>query len=332
MKLIISVVVNCFNRRDYLMEALKSACEQTIPKSEYEIILIKNFHDGEIDNFADQNGITNIYTEKVTTGSWFEIASNTAKGDFISFLDDDDLMRPDKLHIIKSIIRLGAGIEYIHNKSTRVNSSFQAIEYDSEKIIYIEPYNRRNFRKALKNKYYFNLSSITVKNNILKDHLPFIRITNHGTDFVIFSAAYASRKKMIEYDDNLTFYRVHIDSHGNYKANSIGEFETMKMSVLPSYLNHWQLISGFRNGGVLGEYAKLRFLTTKIWLNLVSPKPVYKIGFSEIIDNLGGVAIYPLFVPFIAVYYFDRSFHRATKKVYYMVIYSWVGWKLRENI
>ena len=332
MKPIFSVIINCFSRKEYVLEALKSICNQTIFRSEYEIIFIRNFHDEEIENFAKENGIISIYTDLVTTGSWFKIAADYAKGTFISFLDDDDLMHPNKLEILHSVIRLDPEIAYIHNKSGESNDMFRKKTFNRSNIIYFRLDNKAQFRKMLKNKYYFNLSSITVRKDILQEYLPYIAVTNHGTDFVMFSGACMSGKKMLEYDDPLTFFRVHMDSHGNFRAGSLQEFEKKKMSVLPFYVDNWRIICELQNGTILGEYAKLRFITTRIWLNLVSPKPSYKIGLTEIIDSIHVVCIYPPFIPFIAVYYFDRLFHTAAKKIYYIIIYSWLGWKLRENI
>ena len=331
-KPILSVVINCFNRRDYVMDALKSACSQTLSRSEYEIILIKNFHEEEIDNFAKKSEIISIYTDKVTTGAWFEIAANHAKGDFLSFLDDDDFMHPDKLEILQSVIQLDPEIVYIHNKFEESDSTFEKKEFDRNKVIYSRLDNKARFRKSLKNRYYFNLSSITMRKDILQKYMSFISETNHGTDFVIFSAACISGKKMVEYDDTLTFFRVHMDSQSNFKAGSLPELEKKKMSVLPFHISNWQIIYELQIGSILAEYAKLRLITTKIWLNLVSPKPVYKINFAEIIDGIRGIGVYPLFIPFIVVYYFDRLFHGAIKKIYYIIIYSWLGWRLRENI
>ena len=332
MKPLISIVVNCFSRKDFVVEALKSACEQTISRSEYEIILIKNFHDEEIDSFVEESGIISICTDNITTGSWFKIAANYAKGEFISFLDDDDLIHPNKLDILQSVIQLDPEIVYIHNKSEETDSMFKKKEFNRSKVIYFRLDNRAQFRKSLKNRYYFNLSSITARKDILQRYMSFISETNHGTDFVIFSAASMSGKKMLEYDDSLTYFRIHMDSHGNFTAGSLAELEKKKMSVLPFYVSNWQIIYELQNRTILGEYAKLRFITTKIWLNLVSPKPVYKIKFAEVIDSIHEISLYPSFLPFIAVYYFDRLFHKASKKIYYIIIYSWLGWRLRENI
>ena len=82
----VSIIINCFSRRQYVMDALRSAQEQLDPGIEYEIILIKNFHDHDIDSFAEDHGIINIFTTEVETGKWFEIAARNAKGDYIFFI------------------------------------------------------------------------------------------------------------------------------------------------------------------------------------------------------------------------------------------------------
>lgn len=328
---IISVVVNCFSRKDYVKEALKSVCDQTIPRSEYEVILIKNFHDMAIDYFAEEKGIISIYTDELTTGAWFEIAANVAKGNYVSFLDDDDLMHPNKLEIMNSLIILNPDIDYFHNKLERSESSFNYIGFDKSKVIYFKLDTARQLRKALKSKYYFNLSSVTVKRKILLDNMPYLRKTNHGTDFAIFFIASLSGKTMIEYGEPLTFYRIHTDSRANFKSKSRDEFEREKRKVLPNYLENWYIFSSMSNRSILKKYASVRLTTTKIWINLISPSHVYRVDISEIIQNIRGINLYPNFVIFIAINYLDCLFHNATKKIYYMILYSWLGWRLREN-
>jgi len=39
----ISVIIVAHNRREFLLEAVNSALHQTLPKDEYEIIVVKNF-------------------------------------------------------------------------------------------------------------------------------------------------------------------------------------------------------------------------------------------------------------------------------------------------
>ncbi|MCW1293277.1 MAG: glycosyltransferase [Candidatus Parvarchaeota archaeon] len=56
----ISVIVTAYNRKEFLLNALKSAVNQTLDRKFYEIIVVKNFNDNEIDNYIQQNNIKEI--------------------------------------------------------------------------------------------------------------------------------------------------------------------------------------------------------------------------------------------------------------------------------
>ena len=45
----ISVIVTAYNRKEFLLQAVSSALRQTLPREYYEVIVVKNFEDEEID-------------------------------------------------------------------------------------------------------------------------------------------------------------------------------------------------------------------------------------------------------------------------------------------
>ncbi|MGC8544043.1 MAG: glycosyltransferase, partial [Vulcanisaeta sp.] len=51
----ISVVITAYNRREFLKYAVKSVINQTLDKSLYEIIVVKNFRDPEVDHVVESN-------------------------------------------------------------------------------------------------------------------------------------------------------------------------------------------------------------------------------------------------------------------------------------
>jgi Glycosyl transferase family 2. len=59
----ISVIITAYNRKEFLLDAIKSALKQTLPKDKYEIIVIKNFKDNLIDDFINENNIKSILME-----------------------------------------------------------------------------------------------------------------------------------------------------------------------------------------------------------------------------------------------------------------------------
>ncbi|EQD28177.1 cell wall biosynthesis glycosyltransferase, partial [mine drainage metagenome] len=48
---LISVIITAYQRKNYLLDALNSAVNQTLDRKYYEIIVVKNFSDSEIDAF-----------------------------------------------------------------------------------------------------------------------------------------------------------------------------------------------------------------------------------------------------------------------------------------
>jgi len=96
---LVSVVISCYNYGDYLRLALKSVLAQTY--SNVEVIVV---NDGSTDNTEEvaksfENKLRLTYIPQVNQGHAH--AKNTgirnAHGDFVAFLDADDLWAPDKL-------------------------------------------------------------------------------------------------------------------------------------------------------------------------------------------------------------------------------------------
>ena len=59
----ISVIITAYNRKEFLLNAIKSAINQTLDKKYYEIIVIKNFEDKNIDEFIDNHNIQKIFID-----------------------------------------------------------------------------------------------------------------------------------------------------------------------------------------------------------------------------------------------------------------------------
>ena len=95
----VSVIIPTYNHRDFVMETLESVFAQTF--TDYEVIVV---NDGSPDDTAEVlrpyvEGGQIRYIEQPNAGQ--AAARNRglveAKGEFIAFLDDDDVWPPDKL-------------------------------------------------------------------------------------------------------------------------------------------------------------------------------------------------------------------------------------------
>jgi len=67
----ISVIVTAYNRKKYLLGAVRSALNQTLPRDLYEVIVVKNFRDEAIDRELEERGVVNLYSNDVTVGGRF---------------------------------------------------------------------------------------------------------------------------------------------------------------------------------------------------------------------------------------------------------------------
>ena len=95
----VSVVIPTYNRANYILDTIRSVCQQTY--HDYEIIVID---DGSTDNTVEVLGQliednTIIYSRQNNCGesSARNRGITLAKGTYIAFLDSDDLFLPSKL-------------------------------------------------------------------------------------------------------------------------------------------------------------------------------------------------------------------------------------------
>jgi len=91
---IISAVVCTYKRADYLRSALRSLCDQTLPREQYEVIVVDNAVEVETKRVVDEfsGGEINLsYTAEPQIGLSHarNRALKEARGKYVAFLDDD---------------------------------------------------------------------------------------------------------------------------------------------------------------------------------------------------------------------------------------------------
>ena len=96
----VSVIIPTFNRSDYLRQAIASVLAQTF--SAFEIVVVD---DGSTDDTAGAVAVFNdpriiyLFQENAGRSSARNHGLSQARGEYIAFLDDDDLYLPDKLAV-----------------------------------------------------------------------------------------------------------------------------------------------------------------------------------------------------------------------------------------
>ena len=214
----ISVIITAYNRREFLFNAIESALKQTLDKEYYEIIVIKNFTDINIDEFINKNKIKHIVMDG-TVGEYLDKGISEAKGEIIAFLDDDDLFFENKLYIVYKKFKKDNNIAYYHNLYVAVN--------ENGKII-----NNNNLNTSLD----FNISSISIKKSIVK--IQNARNINGATDVLMYIFALESDKKIIKGKEKLTYYMSH-NSASHIVCNSIEEYRKFVINASDLYLSYY---------------------------------------------------------------------------------------------
>ncbi|MDG7036585.1 MAG: glycosyltransferase family 2 protein [Nitrososphaerota archaeon] len=123
MKQSISVIITAHDRKEYLKDAVNSVLNQTLDRDNYEVIVVKNY--GDYDDWLAERRVKSIVTQEVGVGADYVIGAEEAKGDVISFLDDDDLFLPYKLEIVNHVFK--NDIIGYHNEMTPVDEGMRPL-------------------------------------------------------------------------------------------------------------------------------------------------------------------------------------------------------------
>ncbi len=109
LELFLSLIIPTYNRLDLLKESLESVINQRPINFKYEIIIIcDNPNDTEITNYIEQIDIPNLYfylnKNNVGLFNTLNLGVQLARGQWVSFLHDDDLLKENYLQEIYKLI------------------------------------------------------------------------------------------------------------------------------------------------------------------------------------------------------------------------------------
>jgi len=252
----ISVIITAHDRKQFLMDAIKSVLNQTLDKSLYEIIVIKNFKDDMIDNFIKNENIKSITNENYTfIGEDLALGIEMCKGEVISFLDDDDQFHKVKLENIYNLFKKYKDLVYYHNYQNFINENKSNTKpiFKSFKGIYKSNDLINNLKKIIHYDYYgplfFNMSSISIRKDYFLDKLKILKMINsHPDDFFFFYSLDYENNLLIFDDKPLTFYLVHESYSNIYIKKSSQDVILKKERIYNEYIKTTNiLISNIKN-------------------------------------------------------------------------------------
>ena len=210
----ISVVVTAYNRREYLKYAVKSVINQTLDKGLYEMIVVKNFRDSEVDKLIEGNRGRIIEMGDEPIGRYLARGINESEGEVITFLDDDDVYHSRKLERLYKVFNEDENLDYYHHNLIAINKYERILNIDIDRVnTYLRIANINDRINVIK-KYGFKcgsgMSAIAIRKRLAymlaKYVMPYVI---DAPDFITFAFALNYGKVLIHEPYTLTFYRVH---------------------------------------------------------------------------------------------------------------------------
>jgi glycosyltransferase involved in cell wall biosynthesis len=204
----ISVIVTAYGRRQFLLHALRSALNQTLPRELYEVLLVKNFEDKPMDEKMESEGVKLIYSESPLQGQHLLAALEKCRGEIISFLDDDDEFFPSKLQAVYNVLSDGRATLH-RNRRVFIDAAGRTLKAERpHQAARLGP--REAVKKAVQLGMGVNSSSISIRREALEaiNRKAMGRLWL-GLDLLYLLAALKSGKELIYDPRPLTAFRVH---------------------------------------------------------------------------------------------------------------------------
>ncbi len=271
----ISVIITIYDRVEFYREAIESAINQTLNKDYYEIIVVHNI---DIDQKLD--GVTYIKSNEVGIGPKLLIGLEKAKGNIVSFLEDDDKFLPNKLKFVFDSFA-DPRVVYVHNNYISNDDNFRNGDID------------------------FNMSCISVRKEIINKNIE--KVNFFLADTFIYFMALERGGKIINSELKLTFYRVHANNQSIFK--DLNSRMKLKCSVIEEYT---KFLNIFENPKVK-KLIKVRMTDINIWIILhggYSKSKVYLILYfihSLRLSKIRGIVAYILFKHGILRTYIEKK-------------------------
>lgn len=281
MSIEITVLITAYNRKKYLKESVQSVLDSSIDRELYEIIVVKNFIDTEIDSFLAENHVIVINTQNENIGKQIALGVSKASGEVISFLDDDDKFEKDKLSIVQSEF-MDSSLIYYHNlnspiaeDSSRISGNFQP-PIKNELILVQDTF--EELIRALSTRsdmtHYtlmFNLSCVTVRKEVLLKSKENLERIIDGTDHFVFYISLMENMKMKFDVKYLTLYRIHQSTSnllsGEFTFRKVGT-ESIKLFLDPNHYSN--VLDDATRGTKINSLVKCKLLEEALLMNILS--------------------------------------------------------------
>jgi Glycosyl transferase family 2 len=209
----VSVVIVAHARRAYLAQALRSVERQTLPRREFEVVLLKDFDAPEIEPEIARLGATVVDLPPGPLGTWIAQARPRLRGELVAFLDDDDAFVPEKLARVVADFQAAPAAAYLRHATRTLagpttpdapNGAFHAT--GGPRVVLPSEW-RREFRRWWDADIAFNLSSMVVRAEVLDPFPELLSRIQVSLSTFLFCAALRMESPLLVESEALSVYR-----------------------------------------------------------------------------------------------------------------------------
>ncbi len=229
----ISVVITTHNRIDLLKRAIKSVQDQSIKP--LEIIVVDDCSSDETFSYLTTETPDLVHPITLSIPSGANVARNrgieSAHGDYIAFLDDDDYWDPSKLsQQLTMMKRLDAPFSY-----TGLNTTTPAGKILKQRF-YLPSEPTNIHRSLMTNNFIGSTSSIMVLRSFCNDHsVRFDEALGSMQDYDFYLSCFAHTNQLAPIEECLTYYHQERSILLKKTSSNYSHFATARNYLLSKY-------------------------------------------------------------------------------------------------
>ncbi|MCI4372265.1 MAG: glycosyltransferase family 2 protein [Thermoplasmata archaeon] len=118
----ITVLLMASRHREYVGEAIASVLKQTLPRSEFELVIVRDYDDPVLEDARRGLPGRSVRVDPGDIGPAIAAGVRAARGEVLAFLDDDDRFRPQKLATVSRLFREDPGLGFYRNNFSVIDS------------------------------------------------------------------------------------------------------------------------------------------------------------------------------------------------------------------
>jgi Glycosyl transferase family 2 len=215
----ISVVVVAHDRKEFLLPAVDSVRQQSLERTRFDIVVVKNFEDPEIDRSLRDQGVVLVQSAQPDLGAKLAAGIGASRGGVLTFLEDDDLFEPQKLGRVARAFEADPGLGYFHNGYSSVDRAGSPIDLGAlwqksartphAHVRIPAPSQPGDTRRLTGFHASHNCSSISIRRSAVEPHLAELGNAGLSADFFLFLCGLMSGLAIGADNEPLTRIRTH---------------------------------------------------------------------------------------------------------------------------